>query len=153
MFFLPLKQWLKTKFLSSRNNHQTQALRAAATSVAASGLPFRVPGFREVEGLWVELVLQGHRDWLVQKQPGGWVAEATITVHSQVWVVLGDPRSRSAQQQPSLRPLASSSTRSQARRSSKRTCLLWIDLDAFFLLHYLTECPLRHQLHVQLKLF
>lgn len=115
-----LKQWLKTKSPSSRSNHQTQALREAAT-VAASGLPFGVLGFREVQGLCVELFLQGHRDWLVHKQPGGWVAGAT-TVHSQVWVVLGDPKSGSAQQQPVLRPLASSPTRSRASGSSNRTC-------------------------------
>lgn len=107
--------------------------------VAASGLPFRMPGLREVQGLWVELVLQGHWDWLVHRQPGEWVAEATKTVHSQVWVVLGDPRSRSAQQKPSLRPLASSSTRSQARRCSKRTCLLWIDLDRCLLSFALSD--------------
>lgn len=97
---------------------QLQALRAAATAVAASGLPFGVPGFGEVQSLCVESFLQSHRDWLVHEQPGGWVAEAT-TIHSQVWV--GDPKSRPAQQQPGLRPLAHS-TISRARGSSHRVC-------------------------------
>lgn len=101
---------------------QLQALRAAATAVAASGLPFGMPGFGEVQSLCVESFLQSHQDWLVHEQPGGWVAEAT-TIHSQVWVALGDPKSRPAQQQPGLRPLASSPTRSRARGSSHRACL------------------------------
>lgn len=91
----PPKVVTQTKSLSSRNNHVAQTLRAATTAVAASGLPFRVPGFGEVQGLCVESFLQGHQDWLVHGQPGRWMAEATT-----VWVVLGDLMSRSAQRNP-----------------------------------------------------
>lgn len=101
---------------------QVQALRAATTAVAVSGLPFGVPGFVDVQSLCVESFLQSHQGWLVHEQPGRWVAEAT-TIHSQVWVVLEDPKSRPAQQRPGLRPLTSSPTISRARGGSHRACL------------------------------
>lgn len=101
---------------------QLQALRAATTAVAVSVLPFGVPGFGKVQSLCVELFFQSHQDWLVHEQPDGWVAEAA-TMHSQVWVVLGDPKSRPAQQQPGLRPLASFPTLSRTRARSHRAYL------------------------------
>lgn len=139
MSLSPPKVVTQTKSLSSRNNHVAQTLRAATTAVAASGLPFRVPGFREVQGLCVESFLQGHQDWLVHGQPGRWMAEATT-----VWVVLGDLTSRSAQQQPCLRPLASSPARSSARGRPHRACPAdWLRSPSSALSD---KCPLNHQL-------
>lgn len=74
VFFSPTKAM--TEDSVPLKQKQLQALRAAITAVAASGLPFGMPAFGEVQSLCVESFLQSHQVWLVHEQPGGWVAEA-----------------------------------------------------------------------------